>query len=157
MTYRFKATLYQTGINWAVDVPVTITQRLEKEKGYIRVKGQINGFDFKQTLVPVKDAPYRLFVNGPMMKGAATAVGKTARFSITQNTVDKRVEYPPVPLLQKRLKEEKLTTDFHALSASRIKDILKYLSYIKTEQTLIKNIEKVINQLRNKEKHPRIP
>ena len=61
--YIFKAKIYQLGINWCIDVPIEITQQLAAEKGRIHIKGQINGFDFVKTLMPVKNEPYRLFVN----------------------------------------------------------------------------------------------
>lgn len=155
--HSFKAKIYKTGINWAVDVPANISNKLEKEKGYIRVKGTINTFEFKQTLVPVKDAGYRLFVNAVMMKGGKTALGNIANFSIEQNTTKLLKEYPFPALLKRILKEENLTKDFNALTPTRIKDILKYLFYIKTEETMKRNIDKVILQLRKKEKNVRIP
>lgn len=157
MTFNFKAKIYKTGINWAVDVPARISSKLEKEKGYIRIKGKINGFDFKTTLVPVKNAEHRLFVNGIMMKGARTALGKIAAFTIEQNTEKLTEQYPANPELTKRLKEEKLNKAFNSLTPTRIKDILRYLHYIKTEETLKKNIEKVITQLKNNDKNTRIP
>ena len=67
MAFTFKAVIYKVGINPVVDVPVRITKKLIATKGYIPVKGSINGFAFHQTLCPVKDAPPRLYVNGPMM------------------------------------------------------------------------------------------
>ncbi|PBQ30767.1 hypothetical protein CNR22_02915 [Sphingobacteriaceae bacterium] len=155
--HSFKSKIYKTGINWAVDVPSKISDKLEKEKGYIRIKGTINDFEFKQTLVPVKDAGYRLFVNGIMMKGGKTALGKLANFSIQQNKTKLVEEYPLPLLLKKLLKEEQLTKDFNNLTPTRIKDILKYLFYIKTEETMRKNINKVILQLHKKEKNVRIP
>jgi len=155
--HSFKAKIYKTGINWCVDVPFKISESLEKEKGYIRINGLINEFEFKQTLVPVKNAKYRLFVNGIMMKGGQTALGKVASFSIEQNKTLLIKEYPVPALLKKTLQEQKLTKDFQSLSPTRIKDILKYLSYVKTEETMKKNVDKVITQLHKKEKNVRIP
>lgn len=155
--FRFKAKIYKTGINWCVDVPVKLSEQLQKEKGYIRIKGLINNFEFKTNLVPVKNAPYRLYVNGLMMKGGKTALGKVASFDIEQNTDKIELEYPIPPALKKTLTQHGLTMNFNALSPTRKKDILKYLYYIKTEETLLKNIEKVILQLKNKEKNTRIP
>lgn len=155
--YSFKAKIYKTGINWCVDVPFKISDLLKKEKGYIRIKGKINGFEFIQTLVPVKNAKYRLFVNGLMMKGGYTALGQTAEFSIEQNTTKIENEYVFHPALKKALLLNDLSKDFKALTPTRQKDILKYLSYIKTEETLMKNIAKVISQLSKKDKNVRIP
>lgn len=154
---NFKAKIYKTGINWAVDVPTAITEKMLPEKGYIRIKGQINNFDFIQTLVPVKNAPYRLFVNLMMMKGGKTALGEIASFSIEQNFMKVEKMYPMPKLLAQALDEHQVTNHFNQLSPSRIKDILKYLSYVKTEETMKKNIDKVIVQLKNKVANTRIP
>jgi hypothetical protein len=154
---KFKAKIYKTGINPCVDVPRRITKNLTAVKGYIRVKGTINGFGFKQTLVPVKDSPYRLFVNIPMLKGGETEVGKSATFSIEQNSQAPKKEYTMLLMLRFYLKNEKLTSDFNQLTPSRKKDILKYLGNIKTEETMVKNVRKVIDQLKRKVKTVRVP
>ena len=154
--HSFKAEIYKTGINAAVDVPTALTAGMKPVKGYIRIAGTINGFHFKQTLVPVKNAPYRLFVNIPMLKGGNTAIGETAKFAIKQDSSPIEDDYPMVEALALQLKEKGLTTAFDNLTAARKKDILKYLSYIKTEATMQKNIEKVVKQLKNGE-NARIP
>lgn len=153
----FKAKIYKTGVNAAVDVPPEVTEAMVAEKGYIRIKGTINGFGFMQTLVPVKYALYRLFVNIPMLKGGNAVIGDIAEFVIAQDFTKKEDYYPMLAALEKRLCAEKLTDAFEALSPSRKKDILKYLGYIKTEATLLKNIDKVIAQLREKKTDVRVP
>lgn len=157
MIYQFKAKIYKIGINWAVDVPQSIAQEMTPEKGYIRIKGQINDFDFIQTLVPVKNAPYRLFVNQIMMKGGKTALGETATFVIVQNHTLVEQLYAMPQVLSDALTEHHLDDEFDKLSASRRKDIFKYLSYLKNEETVRKNINKLILQLQNKDKNARIP
>jgi hypothetical protein len=157
MKHHFKAKIYKTGINWAVDVPSEITTQLRAEKGYIRIKGRINDFDFIQTLVPVKNSLYRLFVNLIMMKGGNTALGEVASFAIEQNEVELVKMYAMPTLLSNILEQEKLNDDFNSLSEARKKDILKYLSFIKTEETMMKNINKLIEQLKKKDKNVRIP
>lgn len=157
MKHHFKARIYKIGINWAVDVPADITDQLKPEKGYIRIKGQINGFHFIQTLVPVKNSPYRLFVNLIMMKGGKTALGEVASFAIEQNEIELVKMYAMPKMLSDILEKEKLIDGFNALSEARKKDILKYLSFIKTEETMMKNINKLIEQLKRKDKNVRIP
>ncbi len=154
---HFIAKIYKIGINWAVDVPGEISDQMMPEKGYIRIKGLINGFDFIQTLVPVKNSAYRLYVNLIMMKGGKTALGEVAEFKIEQNftVVDKMYRMPK--LLAAALNQHQLYVQFEQLTPFRRKDILKYLSYVKTEETMIKNIDKVIVQLKNNEKDVRIP
>ncbi|MGX7666849.1 YdeI/OmpD-associated family protein [Flavobacterium pedocola] len=157
MQYTFKAEIYKIGINWAVDVPEKITQQLQAVKGYIRIKGTINGFEFNKSLVPVKKAPYRLFVNLIMMKGGKTAVGETAHFIIEQDTSDPEKEFPMPPKFLHKLKVNKLTDAFNSLTPSRRKEIIRYMGFIKTEETLQRNIEKVIAQLKSNEKSTRVP
>ena len=155
--YRFKAEIYKTGINYCIDVPEHITSEMTATKGYIKIKGTVNKFLFKKSLVPVKNGLYRLFVNIPTLKGANTAVGKTADFEIEQDFEVVNKEYPVPKMLTEQLRKGKLIEDFNNLTKSRKKNILKYMSFIKTEETLQKNIVKLISQLNNNEKNPRIP
>ena len=154
---NFKAKIYKVGINTCVDVPVLVTQKMTATKGYIKVKGTIKDFSFTKTLVPVKEAPYRLFINIAMLKGSASKLGDTVNFSIEQDFKKVTKDYPMPPSLRKQLKEKKLLKDFNDLTVYRKTDILKYLSYIKTDDTLQKNISKIINKLEAKEKTIRIP
>jgi len=54
------------------------------------------------------------------------------------------------PQLQARLKELNLTSVFNALIPSRQKEISKYLNYLKTDEALQRNIEKVVKMLEEK-------
>lgn len=67
--YKFNARIYKSGINFVVDVPEIITSKLNVVKGYIKVKGTVNNFPFNKSLVPVKNAAHRLFVNMATLKG----------------------------------------------------------------------------------------
>jgi hypothetical protein len=149
--FSFTATIYKVGINPCVKVPFRITKQMAPVKGYIPVKGTINGHPFIQTLVPVKNAEYRLYVNGPMLKGSQTKNGDTARFIIEQDFTPRGVETYRVPKsFTKRLNEEHLRRTFKLLTPTRQKEILKYLNYLKTEEALARNIEKVIEGLKKK-------
>ncbi len=92
-----------------------------------------------------------------MMRGGKTALEERAKFEIEQDTEHAVKTYPTPTLLNRQLVENQLTTDFVRLSASKKREILKYLNYIKTEETLLKNMAKLMTQLKNKEKHVRIP
>src|SRR5688572_23835759 len=130
MAFTFKAKIYKVGINPCVKVPLRITKTMKSEKGYIPVKGKIENHSFKQTLVPVKGEPYRLFVNGPMLKGANVTLGQTVRFSIVQNFSSRKREFPMVRGFKTELDKHNLFPAFKKLTPSRQKDILKYLNYL---------------------------
>jgi hypothetical protein len=158
MSGNFKAKIYKIGINAVADVPKRITSTLIATAGRIKIKGTINGFDFKTTLMPVKDGLHLLYVNIPMLKGGQTALGKAASFSVEQDLSRKGEKNQPMHrALLKELKAKNLAGDFQALTASRKKDILKYLHQVKGEETLRRNMDSVILQLERKQKNVRIP
>jgi hypothetical protein len=147
MTFRFSAIIYKVGINLCVDVPRRITDKMLPRKGYIPIIGHIIRHPFEQTLVPVKDAPYRLYVNGLMLKGSGTKLGDTVRFSIEQTSRTRKDELMPL-LLRRRLVKAKLLATFQDLPSSRRKDILRYLNYLKTPEAMRRNVEKILEMLK---------
>ena len=151
MPFSLTATIYKVGINPCVSVPKRITDKMSPAKGYIPIKGKINGYAFVQTLVPIKDEDYRLYVNGPMLKGGKAKNGDTVKFIIEQNLHPEIRDPQMLPALKKRLTEEKLLRVFSKLTPYRQKEILKYLSFLKTEESVQRNIAKVIEQLKQQE------
>ena len=148
MKFSFDARIYKVGINPCVKVPKTITHQMIPIKGYIPVKGKIERYNFKQTLVPVKNAPYRLYVNGLMLKGANVGVGDTVHFILEQD-LDPRSRKVSMPKYFKpQLEKNGVWTNFKNLTLSRQKEMLKYLSYLKTEASRKRNMEKIISGLK---------
>jgi hypothetical protein len=148
MAFVFSETIHKIGINPCVPVPGRITDQLEPVKGFIYIRGKINGHAFVQTLVPVKNGPYRLYVNGPMLKGAHAKNGDTVKFSIEANPHPEQRTPAILPAFKKRLAEEKLAAAFKNLAPSRRKEILKYMHFLKTPESVERNIAKVIAQLK---------
>lgn len=157
MAFTFQAKIYKVGINPCVKVPIHITDKMKPVKGYIPIAGKIENHPFKQTLVPVKNAPYRLFVNGPMLKGSGATVGQTTTFTIEQNFTSRKNEFPMMKALKSELDKYNLQGAFKKLLPSRQKEILKYLNYLKSEEALERNINKVIGQLKKKNNKTSIP
>ena len=154
MKFTFKAKIYKVGINPCVKVPLHITAKLTATKGYIPIQGKIQDHFFRQTLCPVKNDLYRLYVNGPMLKGAAVKLGQTVRFAIEQAARHKDSNIPMPIALKKKLEANDLLTAFTQLAPYRQKEILRYLNHIKTEVTLLKNVDRLINVLKGKATSP---
>ena len=157
MKYSFKAKIYKVGINPCVKVPLAITAKLVATDGYIPIKGTIQGFFFQQTLCPIKNEDYRLYVNGPMMKGGNIKMGQTAHFEIEQDTLDRNKNIPMLPAFRQKLEENKLLAAFQQLPASRQKEVNRYLNQLKTEEALQKNIDKMIKVLKGTATSPLLP
>jgi uncharacterized protein YdeI (YjbR/CyaY-like superfamily) len=92
-----------------------------------------------------------LYVNGPMLKGGKAKNGDTAKFVIEQNLHPEIRDPEMLPAFKKRLTEEKLMNVFTKLTPYRRKEILKYLGFLKTEESVQRNIAKVIEQLKQQE------
>lgn len=146
----FEAKIYVVGINPCVKVPQRVWRVLPATKGFIPVKGKINNHPFVQTLVPVRGEGYRLYVNGPMLKGSRTAVGDRVTFILTLDRTD-RNDLPVPPGLTRELKKHKLMASFDSLSPSRRKEILRYLNNLKSKDALTTNISRVVRGLQGKE------
>jgi hypothetical protein len=150
MKFSFKAKIYKVGINLCVKVPLRITKAMEPKRGYIPVSGTIEGYAFQQTLVPVKDNPYRLFVNRLMLTGSGMSLGKTARFVIEQNFSSKpRQDSRITPALKAKLAIAGLLPLFKKLTPSRQKEIIRYLYYLKTDEAKERNMNKIVQQLKS--------
>jgi hypothetical protein len=151
MEFRFKAKIYKTGINPCVKVPLRITKTMEPKRGYIPVTGTIENHAFKQTLVPVKDSNYRLYVNGPMLAGSRMSVGKTARFVIAQDfATGPRPDSTMTPELKQALAKAGVLKHFHELTPYRQKEVLRYLYYLKSDAAKTRNMKKLVARLKNK-------
>lgn len=151
MKFTFKAKIYKVGINLVVEVPHRITKTMQPKKGYIPVNGTIDGHPFQQTLCPVKNSPYRLYVNGLMLKGSGTGLGRTAKFVIEQDFSEKSREDSVVtPAFKRRLTSAGVWKTFSELTPSRQKEIVRYLHYLKSEEAKERNLVKIINSLKDK-------
>jgi hypothetical protein len=116
-------------------------------RGYIPVKGRIKEHRFEQTLVPVKNRPYRLYVNGLMLKGSGSRLGDSVTFSIEQTAAKRKDSLMPKDLKRKLL-ETNLMSAFSSLVPSRQKEILRYLNYLKTPEAKARNIDRVLGFLK---------
>ncbi|HVZ24968.1 MAG TPA: YdeI/OmpD-associated family protein [Sediminibacterium sp.] len=142
--FRFSAVIQKIGINPCVPVPERITQNMVSHRGYIAIRGTINNFPFVQNLVPVKNAPYRLYINGPMLKGAMSSTGRKAVFKIEQDPDPSAREPEMQPAFRKRFTQEKLLTEFYACTPSRQKEILKYYGNLKTDKSREQNLDRLV-------------
>jgi Domain of unknown function (DUF1905)/Bacteriocin-protection, YdeI or OmpD-Associated len=150
----FSAKIFKIGINPHVFVPAAVLKALFKEagkdKGHIPIKGTINGHPFTQTLVKYS-GKWRLYLNTPMRKGSASDVGDTVKMEIEFDPADRTV---PMHLkLQSALeKSKKANAIFLQLPPSRQKEICRYINHLKSDESVEKNIKKVINFLLGKER-----
>lgn len=143
----FKADIQIIGVNPYVLVPdevlTAIFRQAQKDKGAIPIKGTINGSPYKQTLVRFRGY-WRLYINMIMLKNSPKRIGETVEISVEFDPVIRVIE--PHPTFVKALKENKeAETIFNNLRPSLKLEIVRYISFLKTEESVDRNVPKAIN------------
>ena len=150
---RFNSTIYKIGINPVVDPPERVMKILFDHAGRLRgpipVPGNINGAEFRQTLVKYQGL-WRLYVNGPMLKDSGSMVGDSVTIEIEFDPKPREVPMS-MQLAHALQRDEIAKAAFGKLSPSRQKEIHKYLGSLKTEASIMRNIERVLSHLRGEE------
>jgi len=145
----FSAEIKIIGINPYVLLPSTllkyIFQKAGKDKGAIPVQLKIGGSDFIQNLVKY-NGKWRLYLNGPMRKVAGKDVDDRIEIQID---FDPKPRTTPIhPKLKKAFIENPTAKNaFEKLSPSRQKEILRYINFLKSEESVDKNIKRAIAHL----------
>jgi uncharacterized protein YdeI (YjbR/CyaY-like superfamily) len=153
-TNKFSAEIQIIGVNPFVFLPDTVLDSIFKEankdKGKIPVKIKIEGHEFIQTLIKYS-GHWRLYLNTPMRRMAKKVVGDTANFEIAFDP-EKRV-IPMHPLLIQALKENPDAQKiFDSLRPSLQLEIVRYISFLKTKESIDKNVLRAVNFLLGKER-----
>ena len=145
----FSAKIYIIGINPYILLPSSVLkyifQKAGKEKGAIPVQLKINDKDFIQNLVKYS-GKWRLYLNTPMRKAANKDVG---------DIIDVKIDFDPKPRttpihpkLKNAFKENiEVKKAFDRLSPSRQKEILRYINFLKSTESVEKNVQRVIAHL----------
>lgn len=153
-TYDFSAEIKIIGINPYVSVPNEILNCIfidaNKEKGPIPIKGTINEKPYLQTLVKYL-GEWRLYINTIMLENSPKRIGENLKVTLAFDPNERIVAMHP--LLKKALSENpNANAIFEKLPPSRRKEIIRYISFLKTEEKVIENVQKAINFLLGKER-----
>lgn len=151
---EFKAKLERIGINPFVFVPSEILEKIFRESGmnngHIPIKGEVNQIPYKQTLVKFKGF-WRLYVNMEMLKNSPQRIGEIIQLSVEFDPENRNIE-PHSLLISAFSKNPEAKTVFENLSASKQQEIIRYIFRLKTEESVIKNVQRAINFLNGKER-----
>jgi uncharacterized protein YdeI (YjbR/CyaY-like superfamily) len=150
---KFSAPLEIIGINPFVIVPDRVLNRVfkdsGKDKGFIPIHGTANGTSYKQTLVKFRGA-WRLYVNTTMLKDSPKRIGEIVNLTVEFDPADRTIKLHPK--LSKALKlNQAAKAKFESLAPSRRNEIVRYISYLKTEESVDRNVLKAIKFLLGEE------
>lgn len=140
------------GINPFIFVPAKILSAIfkqaGKDKGPVPVCGTVNNLAFKQTLVKYS-GEWRLYINTTMLKDSPRRIGEMLVISIAYDPEKRTVAMHPKLKIALR-NNKKANQVFDKLPPSRQKEIVRYIAYLKTDDSVIRNIDKAIQFLLGK-------
>ena len=149
-----KAKIEIIGINPYILLPenvlISLFKQAGKDKGPIPIKGAINGKPYIQTLVKYSGA-WRLYINTIMLKNSPKRIGEIIEITVEFDPVKRVVEQHPK--LIKALKENKeAKAVFDNLNPSSRNEIVRYISNLKSEESIDRNVKKAVAFLLGKER-----
>ena len=143
---KFKTTLLQAGKTaTGIFVPEAIVEQLGAGKKP-PVHVTINGYTYRNTIA-VMGGQFMVGVSAEHRKGANVAGGDTVSVTIELDTEVRTVEVPPAFQLALN-KNAMAKKNFDALSYSKKQALVIPVKEAKTEETLLRRIEKAIQLLK---------
>ena len=136
-----------SALGWKiVDIPFDVKKAFGKG-GRVPVAGTVNGFAFRSSLFPRKDAPHFLMLNKQMQKGAGVSeVGEVVKVELELDTKGRTVSTPKL-LKDAFAGDDDLLRYFEALSYSMRKWMSEYITNAKTPATKKRHAEELAEHL----------
>src|SRR4051812_47598307 len=133
---KFRAEIAIIGANPFVFVPsrllAIIFRRARKDKGPVPICGTVNTKPYRQTLVKFK-GDWRLYINTTMLKNSPERIGEVIALTIDFDSADRTIK--PHPKFERALKHNpEARMKFDSLPPSRQLEIVRYISFLKTEE-----------------------
>lgn len=151
---HFTAKILIIGVNPYVLPPKEVLKEIflkaGRDKGPIQVKGKLNGHPFKQNLVKYAGR-WRLYLNTPMRKAAGIDVGDQAEVWLDHDREERILSIHP-KLEEALQKNKKAKAVFDQLPPSRRKEIIRYIGFLKTEESVNRNVKRAIGFLTGTER-----
>jgi hypothetical protein len=146
---HFRARIRIIGVNPYVLLPAEVLAEIftqaGRDKGPIQVKGKLQGHPFKQNLVKYA-GKWRLYLNTPMRKAAGREVGDEAEVWLAYDAEERTLVMHP-KLEEALRKNKKAKAVFDQLPQSRRKEIVRYIGFLKTEESVERNVTRAIGFL----------
>ena len=151
---KFKAELEIIGVNPFVFVPEKILNEIfiqaGTSRGFIPIAGKVNGDEYIQTLVKYA-GNWRLYINTAMLKNSPKRIGESIDVEVEYDPIDRTIK--PHPEFIRHLNSNKpAKAKFDSLPPSRQKEIVRYISSLKTKESVERNCKRAIEFLLGKGK-----
>ena len=132
-----------------VDVPVDISKRLDGG-AHVPVAGTVEGVPLRSTLVSRGKGAYRLAIHGDIRKKLRIDTGAVVEVALCRDEESREPELPPVLALALR-NSPKAQRVFRGMTTALRRQIVRYITAVKSQNTLERRIRKFVAQLEKRE------
>jgi len=139
-------------LNPCVEVPAAVVASLMAESGRnqsLPVTATLQGKPFKANVVKYRGA-WRLYLNGTMRSSTGVEVGHRVKVTLRHDPKPRSTPMPPA-FAAALSRDSRAKAAFEALAPSRRKELLRYLGNLKREESLRRNIGKMLKYLKGME------
>src|SRR6185312_7754593 len=125
---RFRATLekLRSNLGWTI-VRIPFDAKQAWGSGRAKVRGEVNGAEFRTSVFPQKNGESFLLINKQLQKAAGIVMGSSAEFSIEPDTAPLEVKVPQ-ELVRIFRQSKRLEKWFYALSYSYRREIARWIT-----------------------------
>jgi hypothetical protein len=146
-THRFKGDFFRVGTSGsAVAVPSAVSEALGR-RGQVRVRGRLNGVEFKSNLMPMGDGSHCLGVHKATQVAAGIDFGDSVSVEMEEDTAPRAVEVP-AGLEQALRAEPKIKAFFDELAHTHRREYANWVAGAKKPETRERRIEQTLELLR---------
>jgi len=147
-TLRFKARIEgkEAGVVAAITPPVDVPEFFGT-RGRVPVRGKINGFPFRSSLMPMEGC-HMMPVNKALCQGAGAKPGDTVDVVMERDEESRTVEAPP-ELKKELAKNKKAQERWEKLAFTHKKEMAISIHDAKQEETKKKRLAKVMMVLKS--------
>jgi Domain of unknown function (DUF1905)/Bacteriocin-protection, YdeI or OmpD-Associated len=137
----FSAKIYKVGMIRFVDVPANVSQAVGDGATHVAVKGEVDGVPLRSTLVSRGKGCYRLAIHGDIRKKLRIDSGAAVEIAIEKDEESREPVLPPALVLALR-NSPKAQAAFRQMTTALRRQVVRYLTSVKQQQTLERRISK---------------
>jgi len=149
----FSGRIYKVGLIRYVDVPADISKRLDGGV-HVPVAGEVDGVPLQTTLVSRGRGSYRLAIHGDIRKKLRVDSGAVVEVAIALDEQSRDPELPPALALALR-NAPRAQQKFRGMTTALRRQIVRYLTAVKTQETLERRVVKFVARLESREMPPK--
>ena len=149
----FSGRIYKVGWIRYVDVPADISKRLDGG-AHVPVAGEVDGVPLRTTLVSRGRGAYRLAIHGDIRKKLRVDSGAVVEVAIALDEQSREPELPPALALALR-NAPRAQQKFRGMTTALRRQIVRYLTAVKTQETLERRAVKFVARLERRETPPK--